>query len=159
MHRYAADHDSAGGGELRVHAIWGDSGGCGVVRWVSAGAELEYAAATAVRRHAAVFARGGRGSRYHRDVCAGEFAELVWQLGSDLRKAWISSAGSQRVCSFDVHCARGDGNRTAGVCVEIRAQARASAVCALGGAGIGSAAKDGSAGGGSRGGEFDGGGW
>ena len=110
-----------------------DCGGSGRAgERISAAAELGHVAAAALRGHAALFAGRGPGARHYRDLCAGEPGQLVWELGADLRQAGFAGAGRERVGDFDGVCAGNDGRGAAGVCLALRARARASAVPALG---------------------------
>ena len=63
---------------------------------------LGHAAAAALRRGAALPAGRGPGARHHGHVCAGQPAELVRQLGVDLRQARHARAGRRRLGDFNV---------------------------------------------------------
>ena len=76
--------------------------------------------APALRWHAPLLAcRGVGGARYHGDICIGQPAQLVWELGVDLRQIWNASTRRERFRHLYLRIARCHGRCAPGFCMAV----------------------------------------
>ncbi len=118
LRRAAAD---AGGlpGQLRLCALRHQSGGRRSGRGLPAHSQLGHSAAAALWRDPPLPARGGRCARHYRDLRRGQSAQLVRQLGVDLRQTRNARDGRERLGYLDRRLAHLHGNGVAGLCLAL----------------------------------------